>query len=412
MKKSIKKKAKKTKLKDFKSEKTGAVIYSLDIKKKHIKYNIDKRSNQNKFLESIELFGFTHLPSGFYKEGYGLAGAGIFILQALFDALGSEKIHLRIMKTGANRIRMLRSKNTVELVHKDLGAILTQLREIKRLKNEESRLITQNYLFKLYPDEIPEPAEKLLEYRKDQISEILSETGTDKLSDADIHSMVGLLPSLLDKYSGKLKNALRLKKIFISKRRTEEVYLSNLVKEFEQKLKRGGREQIWQTFLRENLLLFNNSYTHLIEKQKISLSGKIPDFMLINLYGFLDVYEIKTPKTNILKHDKSRNNYYWHDEMSTAISQVENYLEEINQNKLQLVREIERTEHIRIKAIKPRGYIIIGASSQLNADPKAEADFRLLSESLKNIQIILYDELLLSLKNFLSKLESESRDSV
>jgi hypothetical protein len=58
---------------------------------------------------------------------------------------------------------------------------------------------------------------------------------------------------------------------------------------------------------------------------------------------------------------------------------------------------------VDIKVVRPRGYIVAGASQQFKTEKEFE-DFRKLSASLKNISFILYDELLERLKNLRSKL--------
>ena len=128
--------------------------------------------------------------------------------------------------------------------------------------------------------------------------------------------------------------------------------------------------------------------------------------MLIDVYNFLDIYEIKKPTTNLLKHDASRDNYYWDTELSKAISQVENYIDEISKNALSFRDLIKKKKGIDIRVIKPRAFIIAGHSKQLDNVTKEE-NFRLLNTSLKNIEVILYDDLLSSLKNFLNRLKEK-----
>ena len=46
-------------------------------------------------------------------------------------------------------------------------------------------------------------------------------------------------------------------------------------------------------FKRKGFSIFKN-YTFFIEKQRISVKGSEPDFIAIDLYEFIDIYEIKT----------------------------------------------------------------------------------------------------------------------
>jgi hypothetical protein len=55
--------------------------------------------------------------------------------------------------------------------------------------------------------------------------------------------------------------------------------------------------------------------------------------------------------------------------------------------------------------VRPRGYIVAGKRSDITSD-RMRNDFRILNESLKNIDVILYDDLVSNLETFLSKLKA------
>jgi hypothetical protein len=74
-----------------------------------------------------------------------------------------------------------------------------------------------------------------------------------------------------------------------------------------------------------------------------------------------------------------------------------------SRNSDEYIRAVKRKKTIDIRVVRPRGYIIAGTSKQF-ANKKESADFRKLGSSLKNINFILYDELLDNLKNLRSKL--------
>src|SRR5690606_27065647 len=152
------------------------------------------------------------------------------------------------------------------------------------------------------------------------------------LSKEDAEALIKFYPDFLEVAGSKLKGKKKLIQISKNKTETEIIYLESIITEFEKKLGQNLVEHKWQEFLREYILLFNTNYSTFIEKASISLAGKYPDFMLIDVYNFLDIYEIKKPTTNLLKHDASRDNYYWDTELSKAISQVENYIDEISKN--------------------------------------------------------------------------------
>ena len=229
----------------------------------------------------------------------------------------------------------------------------------------------------------------------------------ENLSLQDIKALDEFFPDYLSVTTDKLSSEKRLYKITKDKNEAEVIYLENIMAEFSKKLQQNLPERSWQSFLREYILLFNTNYTNVIEQGNISLSGKYPDFMLIDVYNYLDIYEIKKPGTILLKEDKDRNNYYWDSEIAKAISQVENYIHTINKNSSAFREEIKRTKKIDIRVVKPRGFIIAGTSKQFKKDEVIEDNFRLLNRSLKNIEIILYDELLGNLQIFLDRLKTD-----
>ena len=124
---------------------------------------------------------------------------------------------------------------------------------------------------------------------------------------------------------------------------------------------------------------------------------------MLNVYNYLDIYEIKRPQTNLLKLDSSRGNYYWDGEVSKAIAQTENYIDLINKNAHAFVNEVRQKRGLDIKVVRPRGFVIVGNRDQLTKD-KMRDDFRLLASASKNVDVIPFDDLLGNLKNLLKRL--------
>ena len=223
----------------------------------------------------------------------------------------------------------------------------------------------------------------------------------EQLSKADIETIANIYSKIAEESEVSFSSIGIAKE---SKDRNERVYLESVISEFENRLGNSRlSESDWQRFLQQYILLFNTSYVHTIEKLSVDIRGKYPDFILVNVYGYLDVYEIKKPSTNLLKHDSSRNNYYWDSEISKAIIQTEQYIQMLIKKAADVREIIEEKHGIDVKVVRPRGYIVVGNSEQF-ADKRMEDDFRLLASSLKNVDIILYDELMNNLKNLLGRL--------
>lgn len=144
------------------------------------------------------------------------------------------------------------------------------------------------------------------------------------------------------------------------------------------------------------MLFFNSSYIQLIEKSNISTKITLPDFLLIDQFQFVDIFEIKRLDFECIKYDKSHDNYYWSEDASKAIAQVEKYIYEMENNANALIANFKE-EGLDLKIIRPRGFVLISRRTLLT-NPKSIKSFRLLSSALKNVQVILYDDFLEAIK--------------
>jgi len=363
---------------------------------------LQRRRGQHEYVKEISLSGFTYLPSGLKRDGSGIPSSGYLILKSLSEKLGKFKLTLDSGATTALE------NNRVVLNHDDLRILLRKTRTIKAERFRELSGTVQVFLHSGFPSVFQKPEITLdADYRPNTIADVLKKGQTlDRLSKEDIAAVGDFFPEFIHKYGAVGSSK---KKLFIlsgSKRATEVVYVRKIIADFERKLAaKTQSEQSWQEFLRDYILLFNSNYATVLEKENIAVLGtRFPDFLLIDAYSYLDIYEIKKPTTNLLKKDESRGNYYWDVELTKAISQVENYISHADRNAGQLCAEIKRQKGREVRVIKPRGFIIAGTRSQLK-DEIMEDNFRLLNNSLKNLSIILFDELLNNLKNFLAKLK-------
>lgn len=385
----------------------GELIYLVDKKNKTIEYFVKQDKNpRSRQLEKIYIDGFDKLPSGFYSNGFGITSGGYLLTNHLFDTL--KDFTLFVSKDSSSKIIKKGKSHLVTLKYDDLHMFQERYREIKKFRNEEHENAAKYYLNRFFPRHFAE-TEEVDEsvYKEDQIADILKKVDLmENLSKNDAVALTEFYPSFMEVVGEKLTGKKKFIQISKNKDNTEIIYLESIIKEFEKKLGQNLMESKWQDFLRDYILLFNTSYASFIEKESISLAGKYPDFMLIDVYSFIDIYEIKKPTTNLLKKDESRNNYFWDTELSKAISQTENYIHQINKNSYGFKEEVKKSKGIDIRIVKPRGFIIAGQSSQLDNEIKEE-NFRLLNTSLKNVEIILYDDLLASLRNFLARLKEK-----
>jgi hypothetical protein len=169
-------------------------------------------------------------------------------------------------------------------------------------------------------------------------------------------------------------------------------------------------ESWWQDFIKGNILLMQQGYIKAIEKLNVVLGRtKFPDFALVAHDNYLDILEIKRPDSSMLKEDPGRGNFYWDPEMNKAIIQTENYIESVSQHGHALRSYLKDNHDLDVKTLRPRGIILAGDARHFDTQKKRD-DFRLLSQGIKNITFLTYDELLTRLNNYIAVLEDFSKD--
>ncbi len=385
--------------------KKDEVICTIDRDKREGEYLLVPNAPSQDFVSKISLSGFTSLPSGLRGSGFGLTSVGYLILKALSEELG--RFELTIHKTAPSAVRKSGKHPTVTLNHNDLSTIIDNLRRIGAQRYRDQTLSVAQSLFSHFPKVIKKPKEEA-PYRGGELAALLANKAILKsFSTKDVDTLGGFLPGFLKYFGSTISVPKKLLALAKTRNAAEVVYLDKIVKEFERRLKRKTQdENDWQEFLREYILVFNTNYASSLEKESIALQGKYPDFLLIDAYNYLDIYEIKKPNTNLLRKDESRGNYYWDVELAKAISQVENYIAYADRHGSELREDIKKRKNIDIRVLKPRAFIIAGRRSQLEGEIM-EDNFRLLNNALKNVEVILYDELLDNLRTFLKRLKSK-----
>ena len=380
----------------------GSTIYRIDRTRKTGVYRINKDSWQRKWLKEIELRGVDSLPSGLYTDGRGITAAGSRLLEQLSDKYGTK---LRLCIAGDRDSTIRKNKKTVKVTmgHDHLRALNNAYRGLRQERNQELRELVDAFLQRTFPKVFRGSSKEFMSYAPGTLARILTTpTLIDHLSSSDRKAIQEFIPEFVKGMDFSLRSTSNITFAKEGLGATQTIYLGKVVEEYDKKLKRASTESTWQRFLRQHILILLHSYSAVIEKQSVNLDGKYPDFMLIDPYGYLDIYEIKKPQTVMLGYDKSRNNHYWAVEVCKAISQVENYIDQATQHRLELADKVRRELGLQIKIVRPRGFIIAGTRAQLKTE-KMQEDFRVLNDSLKNIDIIFYDDLLENIKAMLSR---------
>ena len=394
-----------------KDPKDVRLVANINIGGKRVEYFVRNEAPQYKWIKKIIINGFDRLPGGFTKDGSGLAkGTGYLIVKGLYEKLG--EFDLNVSLKAKNSIRKIRGNYKVVLNYLDLKQAIEILREIKNEGYQTLKSSANDYLNKTFPNIFKKEDTSVdkFTYQKNQIAKLLKRNGLfENFSDNDIQAVIDFFPAFIKHFKGRFKGKKKLIGILNSKEAADVFYLDRVIGEFDKKLKaKTHSEQNWQKFFRTYIQVFNPTYATIFEKKNISLSGDFPDFVPIDIYGYLDIYEIKKPNTKLLVLDRSRKNYYWSSELSKAISQVENYIDSAVRLGPSIRENIKKIEDIDIKVVKPRGFIIAGVRSQLRGE-KMEDDFRILNESMKNIEIILFDDILNNLKNLFERIKNSPK---
>src|SRR3989344_1331048 len=393
----------------FDSKEGTFCVYEIYRKSKKTIYFL--RGAQSKHIDKITLEGYEGLPSGLYlyKDGFGLGKKGTFFLSALKTHIAKGKrLGLVVLSKGKKSIRNSSTTVTVSLPVIDIKNLLVRLGRINEDSNNELREAVNSFLSTKFPKKIKISNDDFDEYKGGEVAALLRRNKVaQKLNEEDLESLSKFFPKIFEgSLKGKRKGVKigRATLINNTKTTTDKIFLDEVIKEFEANLiKKSMSEYDWQKFLSEKVFRFMANYVTSIEKQNVSVSVSYPDFVLVDVYGFVDVFEIKKRETPLLGLDEDHDNYYWKPDISKAIAQIENYIDEIIHNADEYIRAIKKKKSIDIRVVRPRGYIIAGTSKQF-ANKKEFADFRKLGSSLKNINFILYDELLENLKNLRSKL--------
>lgn len=382
-----------------KKDADGNRIFTIDRTKKTGLYYIKKDSYQGKIISEVHLDGFENLPSGLWKDGKGFTKGGLRTLNSIVTIVPKPKVVLS--KDRKSHI----NGQTVVIKHDDLKRISATVRRIDSEKAAETRDEVASFMADIFPNHFKK-ADVKSSYRPGQVAALLKdEKVLGLLSDSDKETLLGLFPSLVQQSDFTLRTSKQLKFITDGMDVSKSIYLSKVVSEFERKLQRNHTEHVWQTFLRDYILTILNTYAAVVEKQSVSIGGKYPDFMLVDAYGYVDIYEIKKPQTPVLQYDSGRKNYYWTAELAKAISQTEKYLDEVSKNRLQIADNIRRNGNSDVCLVRPRGFIVVGNRKDLNNQDMKD-DFRILNDSLKNIDILFFDDLLDNVKALTERIQS------
>lgn len=193
-------------------------------------------------------------------------------------------------------------------------------------------------------------------------------------------------------------------------REVEVANLDSIIASYTDLLTRSHLEEAWQTFFRDNPFALQAAFGYpitVVQEQAsvggMTISGrgeKIADFLLKNsLTGNVAVFEIKTPKTPLLRDKIERGGVYGPaKELGGGITQV---LDQKYQLEKRLVAVKDSSRLPDLEQFSIRACLLIGS---MPTDPDRIKSFELFRGNLRGLEILTYDELLGKLQSLRSLL--------
>lgn len=353
-------------------------------------YVVISASMYGKRFKGTKIYFEGPRPSGLKTDG--TIALGKHILEALTPKFERFRWILTpttdgiTVERGITRVRM--SKPTLSRMQRE------NMERSRDIKTD----IVRNFLSLAYPQHFSDAVPSA--YVPGTLAGVIKPGIVPRLTGDDKQAVIDFLPAFLASESAAAVSELNAVAQITS--------LQELAADLEREMQRSHPESWWQGYIKANILLMQQGYIKAIEKMNVAIGDtRFPDFCLITHDNYLDVLEIKKPDTEMLKFDKSRGNYFWDAEVTKAIIQVENYIEQIS-NKADSVRSHLKDKHgLEIKAVRPRGIILAGDARSFS-EHKQRDDFRLLSQGIKSLSVLTYDELLARLNNYVRVLEEYS----
>lgn len=392
-------------------EKDGFVILEIDRVKNETIYYV--RGGDEKLFPKFIFKGFTEIPSGLYinKSGFGFPGRSKLFLKGIYTELPKNK-PAELVITKVNKkpfVRIGAAKTVVTFSLADVVLIVKSMRKISAQASSDIQDEVNSFLATKIPDRYKATQKKFGQYVSGELSLMLQKRGIlSSINEEDLQTLSGFIPKIFDPNTLQKGRKTKIKEYKLSlvkssSQISQKIYLEQVIDEFSKNLQNASfSEKKWQDFLLEKVFPFITSYQKIIPKPNIGIDVKLPDFLMIDIYGFTDIFEIKKSSEPVLILDDSHQNWYWRPVIAAAIAQAEKYVETLQNNADAIIRSFRRRYDIDFTVVKPQAYLIVGTRSKLTNKAMRE-DFKALSKSLKNIEFIFYDDLLDSLINLQKK---------
>lgn len=366
-----------------------------------VKNNTYNYPFEGKSINEIIFKDFDELPSLISKFGYG------FDEKSLNNFFRYKFDHPTIttLVISENKVTKIKS-NELVLYLDDLQDLLSSIGQEQRACNDTKTILINNYLVGKYPD-LPLDF-KETNNNKDQVLRNLNSKLISKLTAEEVEQIGVFYVEAAQKY---VRPDLVKRMVASLQKSAQLLSLQEVIKIYEELLKKNPPESEWQDFFENYITLFDSRYAHKLDYKNIATGiTKYPDLVLVDIYGYVDFYELKKSSMPLLQYDASHKTFYWSKELSMTIAQASDYLQKARENGISYAKTIKTetatlsSDGLDVNIINPRAIIVAGNKSELNTAKKKD-HFKNLRESLKDIEFVLYDELLDRLKNLLNSIK-------
>lgn len=380
----------------YKEDEEKEFVKIYEQKGKDYFFNYDGQS-----INQIELRDFDEIPYLFSSFGYGFSDNTVnSFFRYQFDDKRISKIII------SEEIESKKVRKNLFLNLNDLSALISSTNQEQRACNDTKKILIKNFLVDIFPEIAFDYKET--NNNKKLILRNLNQKLIDQLTADDIEKIGDFYVNAAKKY----KRADLVKRMTFGLQKNAQILtLQEIIIKYESLLKENPPESSWQKFFDEYITLFDTRYAHKINYKNIATGiTKYPDLVLVDIYGYIDFYELKKSSTPLMKYDSSHKTWYWTKDVSMVIAQATDYLQKSKENAISYTKSIkeetetESEEGIDVNIINPRVIIVAGSTKELNTKKKLN-HFKNLRESLKDIEFVLYDELLERLKNLLDKIK-------
>jgi hypothetical protein len=182
---------------------------------------------------------------------------------------------------------------------------------------------------------------------------------------------------------------------------------------------RKSLESCWQLYfdkyLRVLLMNYKEFYSQTVFKQMVGYDKEArPDFLAVDIYNNVDIIEIKTHRTILFRKESGRDSYYPSSELNKSVFQLNKYMD-LRTNNIDTSKiKDEYTKSLieNDKIYRPRGILIVSSRDHITSDAtddelnsRLEKEIKKLKTTYSNIDIVLFDELIQNLENYVSYLE-------